>query len=74
MPRLMSIGLTPLTTCLTPSRKIACVSTVAVVVPSPGEVGRLAGDFARHLRAHVLEAVLQIDLAGDGHAVLGDRR
>ena len=35
MPRLMSIGLTPLTTCFTPSRKIACASTVAVVVPSP---------------------------------------
>ena len=53
---------------------MACASTVAVVVPSPGDVGRLAGDLAHHLRAHVLERILQIDLLGDGHAVLGNRR
>ena len=35
MPRLMSIGLPPAVTALTPSRKIAWASTVAVVVPSP---------------------------------------
>jgi hypothetical protein len=35
MPRLSSIGLAPATTILIPSRKIACASTVAVVVPSP---------------------------------------
>ena len=35
MPRLMAIGLAPATTFFTPSRKIACASTVAVVVPSP---------------------------------------
>src|SRR5450631_3135352 len=35
MPRLMSIGLAPAATILTPSAKIACASTVAVVVPSP---------------------------------------
>src|SRR5215475_3705819 len=34
-PRLISIGSTPATTSLAPSRKIACASTVAVVVPSP---------------------------------------
>src|SRR5690606_14337720 len=38
-----------------------------------GVVGRLGGDFLHHLRAHVLELVLQLDLLGDGHAVLGDR-
>ena len=35
MPRLRAIGLAPAVTFLRPSRKIACASTVAVVVPSP---------------------------------------
>jgi hypothetical protein len=35
MPRLMPIGLMPAVTLLSPSRKIAWASTVAVVVPSP---------------------------------------
>ena len=35
MPRLSSIGFAPATTFFAPSRKIACASTVAVVVPSP---------------------------------------
>src|SRR5213594_5240709 len=35
MPRLRPIGLAPAVTFLSPSRKIACASTVAVVVPSP---------------------------------------
>ena len=35
IPRLISIGLWPAATSLEPSRKIACASTVAVVVPSP---------------------------------------
>ena len=39
-----------------------------------GDVGGLAGDFADHLRAHVLERVLQLDFLGDRHAVLGDGR
>src|SRR5262249_46449337 len=38
----------------------------------PGDIRRLAGDFTRHLRTHVFERVLQIDLLGDRHAVLGD--
>ena len=37
-----------------------------------GDVGRLARDFADHLRAHVLERILEFDFLGDGHAVLGD--
>ena len=37
-----------------------------------GLVGGLRGDLAHHLRAHVLELVLELDLLGDGHAVLGD--
>ena len=38
------------------------------------DVGRLAGDFLDHLRAHVLIFVFQLDFLGDGHAVLGHRR
>src|SRR5437667_2088455 len=37
-----------------------------------GSVRRLRGDFAHHLRAHVLELVVELDLLGDGDAVLGD--
>ena len=39
-----------------------------------GLVVGLLGDLAHHLRAHVLELVLEFDLLGDGHAVLGDAR
>src|SRR5712671_4914676 len=39
-----------------------------------GGVVGLLGDFAQHLRAHVLELVGELDLLGDGHAVLGDAR
>src|ERR1700720_1865174 len=37
-----------------------------------GSIGRLGGDFAHHLRAHVLELVVKLDFLGDGDAVLGD--
>src|SRR5690606_34346774 len=37
-----------------------------------GEVVGLRGHFAQHLRAHVLELVLELDFLGDGDAVLGD--
>ncbi len=39
-----------------------------------GDVARLRGHFAHHLGAHVLEAVLELDLLGDRDAVLGHRR
>jgi hypothetical protein len=39
-----------------------------------GHVAGLAGDFANHLRAHVLQRVLQFDFLGDSDAVLGDER
>jgi hypothetical protein len=35
MPRFKAIGFAPAATVFTPSRKIACARTVAVVVPSP---------------------------------------
>src|SRR4030081_429826 len=37
-----------------------------------GRVRRRGGDFANHLRAHVLELVVKLDFLGDGDAVLGD--
>ena len=52
---------------------MACASTVAVVVPSPAVSDVLLRDLAHHLRAHVLERILEVDLLGDGDAVLGDR-
>src|SRR5437899_7184537 len=39
-----------------------------------GLVGGLRGNLAHHLRAHVLELVLELDLLGNGHAVLGHAR
>src|SRR5579863_4475125 len=39
-----------------------------------GRVGRLGGDFAHHLGAHVLELVVKLDFLGDGDTVLGDAR
>ena len=39
-----------------------------------GHVRGLRGDLLDHLRAHVLELVLELDLLGDGDAVLGDVR
>jgi hypothetical protein len=37
-----------------------------------GHVGGLGGDLLDHLRAHVLELVLELDLLRHGHAVLRD--
>ena len=39
-----------------------------------GHVVGLLGNLAHHLRAHVLELVLELDLLGDGDAVLGGAR
>jgi hypothetical protein len=40
-----------------------------VVVPSPATSAGPRGNFAHHLRAHILELVLELDLLGDGDAV-----
>ena len=73
-PRLRSIGFMPAATDFAPSRTIAAARMVAVVVPSPAMSLVLRGHLAHHLRAHVLELVGELDLLGDGHAVLGDPR
>ena len=39
-----------------------------------GDVVGLDGDFLDELGAHVLKRVLELDLLGDGHAVVGDGR
>ena len=39
-----------------------------------GDVVGLGGDFANELRAHVLELVFDLDLFGDGHAVVDEGR
>src|SRR5262249_13061214 len=38
------------------------------------DVARLRSNFTHHLRAHVLEAVLELDLLRNGDTILGDRR
>ena len=38
-----------------------------------GRVVGLGGNFLYQLGAHVLERVLQLDILGDGHAVVGDK-
>src|SRR6266487_3958724 len=40
----------------------------------PGNIRSFRGDFLHHLRAHVLELVLQLDFLGNRHAVLGHGR
>ena len=39
-----------------------------------GDVGGLGSDLAHHLGAHVLELILELDLLGHRHAVLGHAR
>ena len=39
-----------------------------------GDVVGLGGDLLDQLGAHVLEGLLELDLLGDGHTVVGDRR
>src|SRR5579883_1384274 len=66
IPRLSAMGLAPAATFLRPSRTMAWASTVA------GHVVGLGGDLADELRPGVLKGVRQLDLLGDGHAVMGD--
>src|SRR5947208_2225382 len=69
-PRLSPIGLAPAVTLRSPSRKIACASTVAVVVPSPA----MSDVFELHLGAGVLpeeDLVTGLDVERDLLAVFG---
>ena len=53
---------------------MACASTVAVVVPSPAMSLVLVATDLTSWAPRVLERVFQVDLAGDGDAVVGDGR
>src|ERR1700742_1984583 len=70
MPRLSDIGLAPAASFRRPSRTSAWASTVAVVVRSPATS---SGFFADQLGTDLLPRVLELDLLGDGHAIVGDR-
>ena len=68
------MGFAPAARFFRPSRIMACASRVAVVVPSPATSLVLVETSLHELRAHVLKRILQLDLLGDGHAVVGDQR
>ena len=72
MPRLRSIGFAPAATDLAPSRDDRLGENGGGGGAVAGDVGGLGSDLAHHLGAHVLELVLELDLLGDGDAVLGD--
>jgi len=61
----------PAVTFLKPSWTMAWARTVAVVVPSPAMSLVLVAASLSSWR-HVLEWVLQLDLFGDGHTVVGN--
>ena len=44
-----------------------------MVVPSPATSLVLVDTSLHQLRAHVLKRIVQLDLLGDGHAVVGDQ-
>src|SRR6267154_928057 len=68
IPRFRSIGFMPAATAFTDDSRGEHGRGGGAVA---GRVGRLGGDFAHHLGAHVLELVLKLDFLGDGDAVLG---
>ena len=75
-PALISMGVMPRAGDLFSALhgKRAWANTVAVVVPSPATSLVLAGNFADHLRADVLETICEFDVLGHGHAVLSGQR
>jgi hypothetical protein len=74
MPRLSSIGLAPAATLLQALDVDRLGEHGRGGGAVAGHVGGLGGDLLDHLRAHVLVLVLELDLLGDGDAVLGDGR
>ena len=74
MPRLSPIGLAPAVTLLEALAEDRLGQHGRGGGAVTRDVGGLGGDLLQHLGAHVLVRVLQLDLLGDGDAVLGDRR
>ena len=74
MPRLSAIGLAPAATLRSPSRTSAWASTVAVVVPSPATSSVFLATSLTSSAPELLVRVVELDLLGDAHPVVGDRR
>ena len=70
MPRLIAMGLAPAATLFSALAIDRLREDRRRGGAVAGDVGRLGRDFAHHLGAQVLEPVVQLDLLGDGHAVL----
>ncbi len=71
MPRPSAIGSAPAAIIFRPSRKIASASTVAVVVPSPATSLVLLAASLTSWAPRFSYGIVQLDVLGDGHAVLG---
>ena len=74
MPCLSSMALAPAATLRMPSCTIAWASTVAVVVPSPATSLVLVAASLRSWAPMFANGSVELDLLGDGHAVVGDGR
>ncbi len=74
MPRFRSIGFMPAATALSALAHDGLGQHAGRGGAVAGDVVGLLGGLAHHLRAHVLELVLELDLLGDGDAVLGGAR
>ena len=70
----ITIGFAPAATFFRPSRTNACASSGSGGGAVACDVVGLGGNFLHQLCAHVLERVFELDLLGDGHAVVGDER
>ncbi len=73
-PRFRSIGFMPAATAFAPFAHDRLRQDGRGGGAVAGLVAGLRGDLLDHLRAHVLELVGELDLLGDGDAVLGDAR
>ena len=67
------MGLAPAATLRRPSRTMLQASTVAVVVPSPATSSVFLATSLTSSAPILLVRVLELDLLGDGDAVVGDR-
>ena len=74
MPLFRPIGLAPAATLRRPSLHQRLGQHGGGGGAVAGDVVGLGGDLLHQLGAHVLEGVLELDLTGDGHAVVGDGR
>jgi hypothetical protein len=74
MPFFMTMGLAPAARFFRPSCDHGLGQQGGGGGAVAGHVVGLGGDFLYQLRAHVLKRVLQLDLLGDGNAVVGDER